>query len=264
LRSCSFIVALVAAALLTACAQVPADPDERAEFEALNDPFEPMNRTVFDMNTYLDRNLMKPAAVVYRDNVPEDARTSVHNFLVNLNALYVAGNDLLQAKPQQAADQLGRFVINSTWGFLGLFDVFTVNGGPKAHENDIGVTLGVWGLPEGPFLMLPFVGPASTRDTGGRIADFWASPTSALFAAHGVQSIGDGAFGAGLMDSRSRLIEPLEEVERNAIDMYASVRSLYRQQRDKLIRGNDALPPSPASLPGVGVPPSQQPEAGLP
>jgi len=261
-RPSSFLAAAILAALvLGGCAQVPADPDEKAEYEALNDPLEPVNRAVFDANMYLDHAIMKPVASVYRDNVPDGARTGVHNVLSNMSALYVAGNDLLQGQPHRAADTLGRFVINTTWGLLGIFDVVAENGGPKPHENDVGVTFGVWGLPEGPYLMLPFVGPATSRDTAGRVADFWTSPTSAVFAAQGVTWISDAGFGAGLLDSRSRVLDQMDDVERNAIDLYASIRSLYRQQRDKLIRGVDSPPPSPASLPGTGVPPSQQPEA---
>jgi phospholipid-binding lipoprotein MlaA len=252
-------LAMVAAAsLLTACAEVPTDPDEKAEFNEINDPLEPMNRAVFDVNMFLDNNVMVPVATTYRDNTPERVQSGVHNVLVNMEAPYVAGNDLLQGNPRRAADALGRFVINSTFGVLGIFDVMG-DEGVKAHENDIGVTFGVWGMGEGPYLMLPLVGPSNPRDGAGRVADFWADPTSSVLSAKGLNMVNNVSFGADLVDSRTRLLDPLAEVKRSSIDLYAAIRSLYRQRRGSMIAGADAVDPVPASLPGTGVPPSERP-----
>jgi phospholipid-binding lipoprotein MlaA len=252
------LAVLFATTMLAACAAMPADPDERADFVEANDPLEPMNRAVFDMNMYLDDHVMAPVARTYRDETPEPVKASVHNVLTNLSEPYVAGNDLLQGNPQRAADSLGRFLINSTWGLFGLFDRVGDTGGPRAHENDIGVTLGVWGVDEGPYLMLPFVGPSNPRDTAGRVADLWASPASAVFAANGIGWISDAQFGVDLVDSRTQLLDPLDEVKRSSIDLYAAIRSLYRQRRAALVTGAGQDQPVPASLPAA-VPPSQAP-----
>ena len=243
--------------MLSACAEVPTDPDERAEFDAQNDPLEPMNRAIFDVNMTLDDSVMVPVAKAYRDNTPPAVQSSLHNALNNLGQPYVAGNDLLQGDTHRAADSLGRFVINSTFGLLGLFDVVAESGGAKAHENDIGITLAVWGMGEGPYLMLPFLGPASMRDTVGRVADNWSSPAGAVFASQGLGWVNDLRFGTDIIDSRTRLLDPLDELKRNSIDLYAAVRSTYRQHRNSLITAGEDGIGSPGSLPGIGVPPSE-------
>ena len=180
------VAALAAMAALAGCTTLPDDPEERAEALAVNDPLEPTNRTLFDMNMYLDENVMEPVAEGYRDNFPDWLRQAVHNFMINLEEPYVAGNDLLQGNPAAAADSLGRFMINSTFGLLGFQDAVADSGGAKSHQTDIGVTLGVWGFGEGPYLMLPFLGPSNLRDGAGRVADYWAHPTGAVMASQGL------------------------------------------------------------------------------
>ena len=243
--------------MLAACASVPTDPDERAEFEALNDPVEPLNRTVFDVNMFLDENIMVPVAKAYRDHIPVALQQRLHNILSNLGQPYVAGNDLLQGDSRRAADSLGRFLVNSTFGVVGMFDVVAESGGAKAHDNDVGITFGVWGFPEGPYLMLPFVGPASMRDAAGKIADNWASPAGAGFASQGLSWVNDVRFGADLVDSRARLLDPLDDLKRNSIDLYAAIRSTYRQRRAALIGASEDGGGSPGTLPGTGVPPTE-------
>jgi len=242
-RLFSPLAAALILAGLCACAAVPEDPEERAEFEAQNDPMEPMNREIFEANMYLDEHVMVPVTKAYREATPEEVQNGVHNALANLGQPYVAGNDLLQGRFHDAADSLGRFLINSTFGLFGLVDAVADSGGPKSHDNDVATTLGVWGMGEGPYLMLPFIGPASTRDAIGRVADNWSSPAGAVFATQGLGWVNDVRFGTDIVDSRTRLLDPLDELKRNSIDLYAAVRSTYRQRRNALVsdaKGGDA------------------------
>jgi len=259
---------VLAAVLITlgACTTtLPEDPDERAEIESLNDPFEPTNRTIFEINMALDEAVMVPVAEGYRDTLPDWLRESIHNILSNLQEPYVAGNDLLQGNPRAAADALGRFFVNSTFGFLGAHDAVAGSGGAKPHKTDIGVTLAVWGVDDGPYLMLPLFGPSSLRDGAGKVADYWASPTGAMFGSVGLGVVSDVQSGVDLLDTRATLLDPMNELRRTSLDEYAAIRSLYRQSRDAALaesrsgqmsspRPAPAAPaPSPAAATGVGA-----------
>lgn len=238
--------------IASACAEVPKDPEERAEFEQINDPLEPMNRKIFAVNTYLDDHVMEPVARTYHKTLPEGVQTRVHNFLVNLNAPYVSGNEILQGRIHKAADDLGRFLINTTFGLLGTEDVVSQIGGPKANETDIGLTLGTWGIGEGPFLMLPFFGPSNPRDATGRAADFFADPVDAVIHINpGTNWATDTRFGFDTVDTRVQYLQPLADLKRSSLDYYASIRSLYRQKRRAYLGQSNAtvtpsVPESPA------------------
>lgn len=227
-----FALALALAATLVAggCAEVPTDPDEKAEFDAINDPLEPMNRRVFEVNMFLDRNVMKPVARAYVDYVPDGVRDSAHNAMNNLREPWTFVNDLLQARIDNAGDALGRFMLNSTFGVGGLFDVVASDSGVKFHSNDFGTTLAVWGMPEGPYLMLPFYGPSNPRDVTGRAAGWVAEPVDYAISQYSTLAV-DGHTAMAMLDDRAQLLEPMDDLERNSIDLYAAVRSLYRQQR---------------------------------
>ena len=227
--------ALVAVGAMGGCAPVPTDPDEFAEFVEMNDPLEPMNRGVFDFNMALDRAIAKPVAEYYNEKVGDGVRRSVHNTLNNLRSPYIFANDILQGEVHMAADTLGRFIINSTFGLFGLFDVVTPEkGSPKYHDNDLGTTFAVWGAPEGPYVMLPFFGPSNPREIAARTAD-WFSPDPIGMGLGTVSSaLNSTRTGVDMLDGRTRMLDPMEEVERNSLDFYAAVRSLYRQQRASL------------------------------
>ncbi|OAN52160.1 hypothetical protein A6A04_00160 [Paramagnetospirillum marisnigri] len=249
------IAAAAAIVMLGACATLPDDPEERAEAEAVNDPLEPTNRAVYDFNSALDKAVMEPVAEAYRENFPDWFRRAVHNFLANLEEPYIAGNDLLQGNPEAAADALGRFMINSTWGLFGTRDVVAETGGAKPHKTDIGVTFAVWGVPEGPYLMLPFFGPASTRDGAGRAADFFAHPTGHVLGAYGLEAAGYAQTGASVLDSRTEYLDPIKEIRRTSLDEYATFRSLFRQNREATINAALAGHKRPAAeVPSTAVP----------
>lgn len=214
---------------LCACATPPTDPEDRADFEAQNDPAEPTNRTIFEANTFLDRNAIKPVAEAYRDNLPDDVRSSIHNFLTNLGEPFVALNDMLQGKPRRGSDALGRFMLNTMMGGAGLFDVARDMGLPH-HDSDFGQTFGVWGIEEGPFVEMPLLGPSNTRDVAGFVVGlitdplFWMSGTAvtaATFSRGGVEAI----------DERSEYLQFTDTIDKTALDPYAQYRSMYRQRR---------------------------------
>jgi phospholipid-binding lipoprotein MlaA len=223
-----------------ACATVPEDPVARAEFERTNDPLEPMNRSIFGFNMTADRYVIRPAAEAYRDYVPNPVRTGIRNVIDNLKQPVVFANHVLQGDPTRASTTLARFVLNSFMGIGGIFDVATERGYPR-QQGDFGQTLFVWGADEGPFLMLPLLGPSNPRDGIGRGVDSFIDPwgyvaDSTVFGLS--RLVVDG------VDERSKYIEELDNIERTSLDFYATIRSLARQRRvEQLYHGN---PPPPS------------------
>jgi len=226
-------------AMVTACADVPTDPEDRAEFETLNDPLEPMNRAVFGFNMRADKLVLKPIAEGYRTVTPETAQKGVHNVLNNLRSPMVFVNDVLQGEADRAAQTMVRFMINSTMGLGGLIDVVAYNGGPRFHEEDVGQTLAVWGISEGPYLMLPLFGPSNPRDAFGSVCEFVADPTDLVLANNDLEWVSWTRLGLETIDNRVQLLDPLDELERSSLDFYAAVRSVYRQRRANLITNHD-------------------------
>ena len=216
--------------LAASCAATPPanDPDAVAEFRENNDPYEPANRFFYKVNDGLDTYLLRPAAVVYR-KVPQAIRTPVHNVLANLGTPAAFSNEVLQAHPRKAGDMMMRFLINSTAGVAGIFDVASKLGYADL-DTDFGLTLAVWGVGEGPFLFLPVLGPTNPRDAAGFGADFGLDPlTYATFG--GYRTLGVSRAGLGAIDTRERLLDQIDQIERGALDPYATFRSLYRQNR---------------------------------
>ena len=227
---------LLAAALsLGACATPPPanDVDAVEEYRQNNDPLEPTNRVFYAINNGIDTVVLRPVAQGYRAVVPGVIRRPIRNVLSNISSPVLFANDVLQAKPRRAGDTLMRFLINTTAGVGGVFDVATDWGYP-AHGTDFGLTLALWGLPDGPFLFLPVVGPSNPRDAAGFAGNIALDPfTWATFG-------GDAAFSAsrfvvGAIDTRERFLDPIDQVKRTALDPYATFRSLYRQNRQSEI-----------------------------
>jgi phospholipid-binding lipoprotein MlaA len=216
--------------VLAGCAS--ADNQEAA---AAGDPLEPMNRYFFDLNERLDRHAALPAATFYNDTVPAQARSGVHNFLENLGGPVSVVNDLLQLQFENAGTAAARFVVNSTAGVAGIFDVATDWGLPE-RARDFGETLGTYGVPQGPYLVLPLAGPTGVRDLSGSYVDGFFSP---LYYWHvkytGKQYVGLVKSAIGTVDNRSRNIVTYRDIERASVDFYATMRDLYRQRRQRLI-----------------------------
>ena len=232
------LLLLAAAAVLSACASAPEDPIEREVYLEANDPLEPMNRAIFAFNLKVDAVVLEPAARGYRAVVPQPGRNAIRRFLDNLLLPVVFANDVLQGEPGRAAETLARFTINTTFGILGQFDA----AGIEPHAEDFGQTLAVWGVGDGPYLVVPFHGPSNIRDGAGLFADrgldpftYWLqSPEEPrFFAARTV---------AGAVDDRERILEDFVELRRVSVDFYATARSLYRQSRAHQIRNGAPAP----------------------
>lgn len=231
------------AAILAASGCVVQDtPDKVAQIEETGDPFEPTNRYIFEVNLFLDEMLIKPVAWWYRAGVPDPARERIHLALNNLRLPWTAVNDVFQGEMKRAYVAGARFVINSTVGVVGLFDAATDWGFPQ-HEEDAGQTFAVWGAPGDPYLMLPVLGPSNPRDAAGTAVGFFADPVNLALGSYGLVR---GALTG--IDNRERNIETLADLQRNSVDFYATIRSIYRQRREIEIRngrpGSDYPAPS--------------------
>jgi phospholipid-binding lipoprotein MlaA len=240
-------LALLIAGLLcvAGCATEPSEPGARAQFRANHDPFEPLNRKTFALNQSIDRALIKPIAKGYRSAVPEPARTALRHFLDNLNEPIVFANTVLQGRLRDAGTTGARFVLNSTAGIAGFRDVAVRNRLPK-KIGDFGQTLWAWGVPEGPYIIVPILGPTNPRDAVGSGVDAYADPFRYVARAQHFSSYVTGGRAAlDGIDKRSRSIDALDEMEKEAIDYYASFRSLFRQHRAAQLTGSD----HPAQLP---------------
>jgi len=217
---------------LAACATPPpdSDPEAVAEFKELNDPLEPANRVGYEINNALDTAIMEPTARAYRYVVPGVVRTGIDNVLDNLGTPVKLGNDMLAGKPRRAGDTTMRFLINTTAGMLGFFDVAS-GLGFKKHDTDFGLTLGSWGVSEGPYLFLPVLGPSSPRELTGFVTDRVADPFTWVGQGTAVQALGWSRTGIGAVNAREKVLDPVEQTKKTALDPYATFRSLYRQYR---------------------------------
>jgi phospholipid-binding lipoprotein MlaA len=203
------------------------------------DPLEKFNRNVYAFNDGVDKLLVKPVAETYKTIVPEPVDQGVSNFFSNINDMVVVANDLLQFKFKQAASDTGRFLLNSTVGLLGFFDVASELGLPK-HQEDFGQTLGYWGINSGPYLVLPFLGPSTARDAFGLGADSLFDP---LFYA-GAQTF-DPTYVAPYVvkgvDTRADLLGAERILQVAALDEYSYIRDAYLARREYLV--HDGNPP---------------------
>jgi phospholipid-binding lipoprotein MlaA len=240
---------LLAAGLAVSGCVAPNAPGATQTAEAadnFNDPWEDTNRSTFSFNQAVDQAVLVPVAKAYRTVVPGPARQTLHDFLQNLNGPVIFANDVLQGEPGLAANTLGRLALNSTIGFGGIFDVATQLGVPY-HTNDFGITLARWGVVSGPYLIVPVMGPSNPRDLVGQAADGFADPVNYI------GGIGQGQLLAIVVartatsgiDQRSRYIETLAEIEKTALDYYATIRSLHRQRREAQIRHEQTNLPNP-------------------
>jgi phospholipid-binding lipoprotein MlaA len=220
----------IGAFALTGCAT--------ADGDMANDPYESVNRSIFDFNNKLDKAVFEPVAENYVELVPVVIRQIVADALRFLKTPVIFANDLLQGDIDRAGNTLSRFVTNITVGFGGFVDTASATGAPY-HSEDFGQTLAVWGIEEGPYLVLPILGPTTMRDAFGKIGDTFIDPLSEIdsTALDWSQKL------VGGVDTRADLLDTLEDLERTSLDYYAAIRSLVRQKRnDEISNGEGDLP----------------------
>jgi phospholipid-binding lipoprotein MlaA len=214
------------------------------------DPLEPMNRSISKFNDTLDDNLLKPVATGYRDYIPQPVQTGVGNFFGNLSDVFSTVNSGLQLKGRDTAESLMRVVVNTTLGIYGIFDVATEIG-LQRHREDFGQTLGYWGVPDGPYLVLPVFGPSTVRDTSTLPLEF----STDFVAKHDVVAERNVAVVARIVDKRASLLKTTDLLSGAAIDKYSFTRDSYLQyRRNQVYDGN---PPDEDDL----VDPSAEPVA---
>jgi phospholipid-binding lipoprotein MlaA len=227
---------------LTACVSVPQ--------KTPGDPWESGNRAMWKVNETLDRAALKPTAKVYQKVTPDWFRKGVGNFFNNLSYPWTVVNQALQGKFAEAGSDLGRFMINTIYGVGGVIDVASMDGIP-IHDEDLGQTLGTWGVPPGPFMMVPFIGPSTVRDFPSRFAENFAQP----FYWYDAGNERWFSLILNTVDDRARLL-PLDKTLEGVFDRYAFVRNAYLQRR--LYQVHDGQLPEELLDEGL-----EDPEAGL-
>lgn len=214
---------------------VVGDTDYYADSSS-GDPLEGFNRAVFQFNRYTDMLIIKPITQLYVHALPSFVRQGVHNFLTNLNTPVVLANELLQWDWHGANVVTKRFVINSTVGMAGLFDVAEYNGLEALPHEDFGQTLGKWGIGEGAYIMLPILGPSNLRDATGFVVDLFLDPVNWW----GWNNDKDGVLFARtamrVIDARAGLLGPYDDLLEQSIDPYITLKSAYIQNRAELVR----------------------------
>ncbi|VAW68015.1 Outer-membrane-phospholipid-binding lipoprotein MlaA [hydrothermal vent metagenome] len=220
------------------CATVngPADP---------NDPLESYNRSVYNFNEGVDQYFLKPVAQGYEAITPDPVMKGFNNFFSNLNDIVVIINDLLQLKPMQFLSDTGRFIVNSTLGLGGFIDWASDMNMPK-HEEDFGQTLGYWGVPSGPYFIIPFLGPSTIRDGTGLLVDsqydpIWQELENGFPLDDRDPTVAWSLRAAKGIDTRASLLKAESILNEAALDRYVFIREAYLQRRENLVY--DGNPP---------------------
>ena len=226
---------------LAGCATPPPadDPDAVEDFKEANDPLEPMNRFFFEGTMKMDDLVLHPVAEGYRDTVPPFVRARISDLLANLKSPLIFFNDLLQGNFSRASTTIERMALNTTFGVGGIMDVATPMGLPQ-HDSDFGETMGVWGIGEGPYLFVPFLGPSNFRDLTGSVAASFSDPLEIYLQDNHMRWVAFTINGVSVVSTRERLLDSTDELKRSSLDFYSALRSAYRQQREAKIRAEIA------------------------
>jgi len=221
-------IALFAASVLGGCAAAP----------SRDDPFEPMNRASYAVHEVVDGYVVKPVAQAYVDYAPKLVQTGIRNFFGNIDDFFSFINDMLQNKPDKAGNDLGRVIANTGFGLLGLIDIASDAGIPKGNE-DFGQTFGYWGIPQGPYLFIPVLGPTTVRDGSGWIIRAYTTPIGYIPDVPTRNIL----WGIGLLDARASALQAESLVDQASLDRYTFIRRAYLQRREYLV--HDGAPPPP-------------------
>ena len=242
-----FLITFVISLIFTSSAIADTDGENKLSKKSpaqVKDCFESINRSTFALNQGLDKVIFKPVAKVYR-SLPSPVRTGTSNALINLSTLITVPNNVLQGEFKKAGVNTGRFAINTTVGILGLFDVAEKIGFSEYEKEDYGQTLGLWGVSAGCYLVLPVIGPSTVRDTAGSFLNVLGGDPWYNASTHGNNqflSKSDYVVVKTLtgIDFRAKNIDSFNNLEKNSMDFYASVRSLYLQDRQQKILNSRA------------------------
>ncbi|HEX9461117.1 MAG TPA: VacJ family lipoprotein [Alphaproteobacteria bacterium] len=277
----------LATLLLTTGCIVPNTEEKREQLAETHDPLEPLNRYFFDINIFLLEFVLKPASAMYQAALPDPAQNGVHKFLANLHLPWTAVNDVFQGNPRRAGVALTRFAINTTLGGAGFFDVATDWGFPD-HSEDFGQTLAVWGVPEMFYLVLPIFGPSNPRDGVGLAFDYYLDPVNVAVTNYvpipGYSHYRDPHHSTytwfptarGVLegvDQTARNRQAIDDLQKQSMDFYATVRSIWRQRRAAEIKnqGEDdsthtpvTMVPAPASAAQAAAPAAAETAGPIP
>ena len=240
------VAVLLALMVIQGCASRPITAENSSATvrqRTAADPLEGVNRTIFGFNDGVDRVILRPVATVYRDVLPAPIRRGVTNVFSNVNDIVSLMNNALQLKGVETSDTLFRVTVNTFWGIGGIFDVAGEMKIPK-HTEDFGQTLGYWGMPAGPYLVLPILGPSSVRDAGGRYVDSFADlvrTTDDVYTRNSLTLV-------RAVDARANYLGAGNVLEEAALDKYSFTREIYLQRRKALI-GKDIQPEERFDLP---------------
>lgn len=210
------------------------DGDTESDGSTPNDPWEGFNRGIFWFNEKVDIYFLRPVAVGWDFVMPDMVETAIKNVFTNIRFPIIFVNDLLQAKPIEAGEDLGRFLVNTTLGIVGIWDP-AKEMGLVGNNEDFGQTLGYWGVPPGPYLVLPLLGPSSPRDAVGLAADSAAQPYPYFI----VWYISAAMTATNVVNTRARYIEEIDENRKTALDYYSFQRNAYVSYRENLVKDRE-------------------------
>lgn len=222
----------LALVLLSGCATRPVGPANPA------DPLEASNRAVFAFNDTIDRAVFKPVAEAYAVVVPQPIRTCINNVFLNIGDVWSWFNSTLQGRQVDALNTFGRVLLNSTMGLGGCLDIASQTGA-KRIPNDFGVTLGVWGLNSGPYVVLPIIGSSTLRDGAGRAVDVYVNQFGYGSLIHDV-GVRNSIYGLEVVERREALLEITNTIDRTALDRYSFIRDAYLRRRQAQVGGATA------------------------
>ncbi|KKW69156.1 hypothetical protein AAV94_01895 [Lampropedia cohaerens] len=233
-RALHLCAAMGTALTLAACSTT--GPQGQQYGQTPGDPFESFNRSMYSLNEGLDRAILRPVATGYQTVVPELARKGVGNFFGNLGDVWSFANNVAQLKGEAAMSSFFRVAVNTTFGLGGLLDVASEMR-LQRYKSDFGLTLAHWGVPSGPYLVLPLLGPSTVRDTAALPADIYGNPLSHLNPSehrYGLRAL-------NIVDTRARYLRASDLLDQAAFDPYVMVRDLYLQQRTGSTTGDGAV-----------------------
>lgn len=243
-KTLPIVIASCATLMIGACSTAHQNND----IAHIHDPYEGYNRKIMAFNQQADKIIIHPTIRGYRTIVPQPARNGVHNVLVNLRSPLTLTNQVLQGDWDGAHDVVLRAIINSLLGIGGVFDIAGYEG-IKYEPEDFGQTLAVWGVDSGPYVVVPFLGPSSSRDYLGYFADYAMDPVRWVAFNADAELLYSARFAGDYLDIRDSLMDTLVDTEQSSFDYYAAIRSIYYQHRQALIE--DRVGSLEASFPDI-------------